>query len=57
MNDCSNPEYGVDDGDRTHDHRNHNPALYRLSYAHHNSVRLTCTQWRARQDSNLRPSA
>ncbi len=26
---------GVSDGDRTHDHRNHNPALYRLSYAHH----------------------
>ena len=26
---------GVDDGDRTHDHRNHNPALYQLSYAHH----------------------
>ena len=37
----NNPEYGVDDGDRTHDHRNHNPALYRLSYAHHNSVNLT----------------
>ncbi len=27
---------GVSDGDRTHDHRNHNPALYQLSYAHHN---------------------
>ena len=26
---------GVSDGDRTHDHRNHNPALYQLSYAHH----------------------
>ena len=26
---------GVDDGARTHDHRNHNPALYQLSYAHH----------------------
>ena len=25
---------GVTDGDRTHDHRNHNPALYRLSYGH-----------------------
>ena len=21
-------------GDRTHDHRNHNPELYQLSYAH-----------------------
>ncbi len=30
---------GVDDGIRTHDHRNHNPALYLLSYAHHR-VRL-----------------
>ncbi|CAI8969962.1 hypothetical protein EMIT053CA3_90068 [Pseudomonas donghuensis] len=28
-------EYGVDDGNRTHDHRNHNPALYQLSYVHH----------------------
>jgi hypothetical protein len=26
---------GVDDGNRTHDNRNHNPALYQLSYAHH----------------------
>ena len=26
---------GVDDGDRTHDRRNHNPVLYQLSYAHH----------------------
>ena len=25
----------MDDGARTHDHRNHNPALYQLSYAHH----------------------
>ncbi len=23
------------DGARTHDHRNHNPGLYQLSYAHH----------------------
>ena len=28
-------EYGVDDGDRTHDTRSHNPVLYQLSYAHH----------------------
>ena len=27
--------FGVSDGDRTHDHRNHNPELYQLSYAHH----------------------
>ena len=30
-----NSQTGVDDGDRTHDHRNHNPGLYQLSYAHH----------------------
>jgi hypothetical protein len=29
------PASGVDDGARTHDHRNHNPGLYQLSYAHH----------------------
>ena len=29
------PKYGVDDGDRTHDNRSHNPVLYQLSYAHH----------------------
>ena len=28
-------KYGVDDGARTHDRRNHNPELYQLSYAHH----------------------
>ena len=27
--------FGVDDGTRTHDDRNHNPGLYQLSYAHH----------------------
>jgi hypothetical protein len=26
---------GVNDGARTHDHRDHNPGLYQLSYAHH----------------------
>ena len=25
---------GVSDGDRTHDHWSHNPALYQLSYTH-----------------------
>ena len=29
---------GASDGDRTRDHGNHNPALYQLSYARHNSV-------------------
>lgn len=28
-------KYGVDEGNRTLDHRNHNPALYQLSYVHH----------------------
>ena len=28
-------EYGVADGARTHDNRNHNPGLYQLSYNHH----------------------
>ncbi len=27
--------YGVDNGTRTHDDRNHNPGLYQLSYTHH----------------------
>ena len=30
---------GVSDGDRTHDHRSHNPVLYQLSYAHHENLR------------------
>ena len=29
----------MDDGARTHDHRNHNPGLYQLSYIHHNLAR------------------
>ncbi len=33
-------KYGVDDGARTHDDRNHNPGLYQLSYAHHNFYML-----------------
>jgi hypothetical protein len=50
---------GVDDGTRTHDDRDHNPGLYQLSYAHHGFAYLTKSQtfWRARQDSNLQPSA
>lgn len=27
--------FGVADGTRTHDNRNHNPGLYQLSYGHH----------------------
>ena len=55
---------GVNDGTRTHDDRNHNPGLYQLSYAHHRrcafqrmSPRASAGVWRARQDSNLQPSA
>lgn len=33
-------EYGVDDGNRTHDTRSHNPVLYQLSYAHHIALRI-----------------
>lgn len=29
---------GVSDGNRTHDNWNHNPGLYRLSYAHHDKI-------------------
>jgi hypothetical protein len=28
-------KFGVADGNRTHDNRNHNPGLYQLSYSHH----------------------
>ena len=31
----------MDDGARTHDHRNHNPGLYQLSYAHHYNTTFT----------------
>ena len=31
--------YGVDNGARTHDTRNHNPVLCQLSYIHHILVR------------------
>ena len=47
----------MDDGTRTHDDRIHNPGLYQLSYAHH-CIRINLAGiWRARQDSNLLPSA
>ena len=57
---------GVDDGTRTHDDRDHNPGLYQLSYAHHGksnciaafaAIAVPQWYWRARQDSNLQPSA
>lgn len=34
---------GVNDGIRTRDHRNHNPALYQLSYAHHGRINKPTT--------------
>ena len=49
------PITGVDDGTRTRDNRDHNPGLYQLSYVHRPAPYLC--GWRARQDSNLRPSA
>jgi hypothetical protein len=33
--------FGVTDGTRTHDTRDHNPVLYQLSYSHH----ATCPPW------------
>ncbi len=33
-------EFGVADGARTHDNRNHNPGLYQLSYSHRREIRL-----------------
>ncbi len=34
----ANPlNFGVADGARTHDNRNHNPGLYQLSYSHRRS--------------------
>ena len=47
---------GVGDGARTHDHRNHNPGLYQLSYAHHYKF-FQVRRWHALQDSNPRPTA
>ena len=44
-------KYGVTDGARTHDNRNHNPGLYQLSYSHHENIKSHI--WRARQESNL----
>ena len=35
------PRYGVGNGARTHDTRNHNPVLCQLSYTHHMELLLT----------------
>ncbi len=43
---------GVADGTRTHDHRNHNPGLYQLSYS-----RIKKGEWWAVTVSNRRPAA
>ena len=34
--------YGVADGARTHDNRNHNPGLYQLSYSHRKLKIIAC---------------
>ena len=59
--------YGVGDGTRTRDTRNHNPMLYQLNYIHHmEDLRKTTHRvskrdrgcfWYARRDSNPRPTA
>ena len=36
--------FGVDDGAWTHDHRDHNPGLYQLSYIHHWSTLIYFTK-------------
>ena len=43
--------FGVADGARTHDNRNHNPGLYQLSYSHRRSIELYA---RNRQPNDLR---
>jgi hypothetical protein len=45
----------VDDGDRTHDNRDHNPGLYQLSYVHHRLHRAAGAPGRTRTcDPRLR---
>ena len=34
------PSYGVSDGARTRDNRDHNPVLYQLSYTHHEAAKV-----------------
>ena len=40
-------EYGVGNGARTHDTRNHNPVLCQLSYTHHIQLTLCKKEWHA----------
>ena len=36
--------FGVADGARTHDNRNHNPGLYQLSYSHREALEYSLTR-------------
>src|ERR1700754_130990 len=45
--------YGVADGTRTHDDRNHNPGLYQLSYSHHWNCYLACQNWLTEEEARL----
>ena len=49
------PQYGVGNGARTHDTRNHNPVLCQLSYTHHMKLLLNGreTTWAATVDCHL----
>ena len=47
--------FGVDDGTRTHDDRNHNPGLYQLSYAHHKTFVPAAPSSAARRTVNGAP--
>ncbi len=38
---CGHFLFGVADGARTHDNRNHNPGLYQLSYSHRKTLIIT----------------
>ena len=46
---------GVGDGARTHDHRNHNPGLYQLSYAHHCN-RVIFQTWTMARPAGFEPA-
>ena len=37
--------FGVADGARTHDNRNHNPGLYQLSYSHRRQFQIIAWVW------------
>ncbi|VXD00070.1 conserved hypothetical protein [Pseudomonas sp. 8Z] len=49
-------EYGVDDGNRTHDTRSHNPVLYQLSYAHHIALLLKLPDRQMAHPAGLEPA-